>query len=456
VDKALRFLRSRRLAIWLIIVFVAYVAVGTAVPQGEPGSPAVAGWVAGHPTLGALAVALGLSRAYSTPLFLLLSVVLLLNTAVCAWERTRRAWAGYRRDDAGVKRIAERLRDKPTFAMRVSAGRPLETTKVIRSLGLKSTSTDGVTEWRSGAWGAFGSPLFHWSLVGLLLVVGLGQLTRSEGLMGVVVGSAKPDIAASYGVLDNGPLRGEMSGRLVAVPRLERSFSANGVEQGPTPFVELRTASDTLLKGEYVYANHPLRYGATLIHKSADGLAVVVTIGPGGSLGRSEILIDYDETTPSGVQPVTVTLDDSRSVPAADIVFDLPRSRENTVAVAVRYAPVGGLEGADARDAVLVPGDTITLPGDVLVTIEQLTSYARLSIVQDWSVSVIYLLFVLAVVGLTLALFVTPRTLWVMPVSDDSGSSLHVLVRHVRGDSSFAPRVETALRESVESERPQQ
>jgi hypothetical protein len=117
---------------------------------------------------------------------------------------------------------------------------------------------------------------------------------------------------------------------------------------------------------------------------------------------------------------------------------------------------VGGLEGADARDAVLVPGDTITLPGDVLVTIEQLTSYARLSIVQDWSVSVIYLLFVLAVVGLTLALFVTPRTLWVMPVSDDSGSSLHVLVRHVRGDSSFAPRVETALRESVESERPQQ
>jgi cytochrome c biogenesis protein ResB len=173
VDKALRFLRSRRLAIWLIIVFVAYVAVGTAVPQGEPGSPAVAGWVAGHPTLGALAVALGLSRAYSTPLFLLLSVVLLLNTAVCAWERTRRAWAGYRRDDAGVKRIAERLRDKPTFAMRVSAGRPLETTKVIRSLGLKSTSTDGVTEWRSGAWGAFGSPLFHWSLVGLLLVVGL-------------------------------------------------------------------------------------------------------------------------------------------------------------------------------------------------------------------------------------------------------------------------------------------
>lgn len=452
VSRIYGFLRSRRLAVWLIVLFVTYMAIGTIVPQGDVGTSAVAEWVAGHPALAAIAIPLGLHHAYSTPLFLLLTAVLMLSTGACAWERTRRVWLGSRRDAASAKRVQDRLREKPTFVISLARPDSFDVGAALKTLRLRAIPGDRVTEARSGGWGVLGSPIFHWSLVLLFLFVGLGQLTRSEGLIGVVSGGSKPDVAASYGVLTTGPLHGAMSGRLIAVTGIERSFSANGLAQGPTPFIELRDADGALLKADYAYSNHPLRYRSTLIHMNADGLAAVVSVGSSGSMGQSEVLIDYAAGSPTGVQPTMVTFSNTQGVPIADVVFDLPPSAENTVAVAVRYAPVGGLAGPDAHEAVLTPGGSVTLSGDVVLKIDRLTSYARLSVVDDWSVAYIYISFGLALLGLMLALFVSPRTLWVTRVETEAGAALHVLVRHARGDAAFPTRAENAFRASVDSE----
>ncbi|MDP3630877.1 MAG: cytochrome c biogenesis protein ResB, partial [Actinomycetota bacterium] len=377
---------------------------------------------------------------------------LMLSTGACAWERTRRVWLRTRRDVASTKRVADRLRDKPTFVIPVEKLGASDVASAFKSLRMRTTPGDEITEARSGRLGTLGSPIFHWSLVLLFLFVGLGQLTRSEGLMGVVSGSSKPDVEASYGVLTTGPLHGAMSGRLIAVTGIERSFSANGLTQGPTPFIELRDADGTLLKADYAYSNHPLRYRSTFIHMNADGLAAVVSVGSAGSMGQSEVLIDYAAESPTGVQPTMVAFSNAQGVPIADVVFDLPPSAENTVAVAVRYAPVGGLTGPDAREVVLTPGGSVALSGDVVLRIDRLTSYARLSVVDDWSVAYIYISFGLALLGLMLALFVSPRTLWVTRVETESGAALHVLVRHARGDAAFPTRTENAFRASVDSE----
>jgi hypothetical protein len=93
-------------------------------------------------------------------------------------------------------------------------------------------------------------------------------------------------------------------------------------------------------------------------------------------------------------------------------------------------------------------GEQVAIPGGLTLTVVQLTKYARLSVVNDWSVYYIYALFVFAVIGLALAVFAPLRGARVLLVTDDQGARLHVAVRHGRGDPHFPARVEAALRQA--------
>lgn len=57
----------------------------------------------------------------------------------------------------------------------------------------------------AGRIGLIGSPLFHWSLVGLFVAVVLGQATMSTGLIGVPEGRSVAEEADQYGTLEKGP-----------------------------------------------------------------------------------------------------------------------------------------------------------------------------------------------------------------------------------------------------------
>lgn len=425
-----RLLRSRSLAVWTIIAFIAYSALATTVSDGDWGVP------------------------YRSPIFLAIAGLLTLSTAACAWERTRAALKTAPVREVTPAMVA-RLRSRPAIVVpaAVSGDVLAEAEGALRGLRMRVARHGDALEARAGIGGAFGSPVFHWALALLFVFVALGQLTRAEGMMGVVAGYSKPDIPESYGSLQAGPWVSELTGRVIAVPSIESSYTANGVEQGLTPYVEIRSATGDVLAAGHAYANHPIRYRSMLVHMNTDGLGAVVRISGERGEFTDEVLLDYEEDRTAVRPGVLGVVDESDAVIATIMLEPGEGSTPNVPTVRVRAAAgETSPDSAPEIDAVIPEGESIEIPGGLTLTIVTLTKYARLSVVNDWSVSWIYALFALAVIGLVLAVFTPLRAARVLLVADDDAPRLHVAVRHGRGDPHFPGRVEAALREALGAE----
>lgn len=452
--RTVRFLRSRKWAVRLLVVIAVYCAVVTALPQGDPDGAAVAEWAAAYPGIYAVTSALGLHNGFTTPLFLALTVWLTLATAACAWERSVRALAERGRGATVSAATLDRLRNRPRLIVPVPAGLTADEAlgrarSALESLGMRTHAGPRMVAGSGRAYGAVGSPLFHWALVALFVVIALGQLSRAEGLMGVVTGTSVPDVEDSYRTLSRGPLHPEMSGLEIAVTEMDPDYVDGGVRYGPTPRVELRDDGRVLASG-FVRPNAPLRYRTMMIHGVSHGLAVVVEVDDGSQSVTRDVLLDYETASATGVAPEGFVFDGPAGATA--VVFDLPEGAEESSAapaVEVRWGPEGLAELP--QHAELKQGESLDVDG-LRIGIVRLTTYARLSVVDDWSVLWIYALSTLVVIGSAIAVLLPSRAVWVL-LSGDTDMALHVEVRHARGDPLWPARVTDALADALSDVR---
>lgn len=444
----LRLLSSRRAAVWLLIVFVVYAAIASAIPQGAPDTEKVAAWTSAHPVLAPVVETLGLHAAFRHPVFIVLAAWLALATAACALERSR--WALRQRALAGAvsDRALERLRTRQADAFVIPESTSLKEASdrvagALRSLRLKVTCEGSVISGRSSTMGLLGSPLFHWSLAALFVVISVGQLTRAEGLIGIVAGASKVDAPASYGVLDVGPFHGDLTGLTLTVTRMERDLTVRGVSFGPTPYVEVRDG-DRLLKGQYVRSNAPLRVRGLLIHMSGYDRAAVLSVTRDGTSESHEVFLDAEESAPGGARPVEISLGAQgaqkrvivSAAETADPAIEITWDSANTPQAAV----------------VLREGESVDIDG-ARVTSERLTTYARLSVVDDWSVWPIYVLFGLALLGIGAAVLTPARSAVVLIESGDGTLVVYMQARHARADPDWPTVVRRSVSAALEQGR---
>lgn len=88
-------------------------------------------------------------------------------------------------------------------------------------------------------------------------------------------------------------------------------------------------------------------------------------------------------------------------------------------------------------------GETVRIPGGIAIKVEEITTFARLTVVNDWSVSLIYVAFVLAVIGELFALLLPPRV--VVATYRPDSQDLAVWVLRKRVDPAFPSRVARAF-----------
>lgn len=421
VRRVLRALRSRKLAVFLIVLTGAASAIGTA--------PSLRGW-------------------YGHPAFVGLLGVLTASTAACAWERSVQAVRLARDPGVVTESLAVSLRDRPHWAVDES---PLDVDGVARALqsaGLRVRRGPSLVAGWSGRLGLVGSPLFHWSLVALFLVIMLGQATRASGLMGVPVGGSVREVAESYGSLQTGPLFPGHTGLTLSVEQWDAEYVVDGVDRGPVPTVSISDGRDVVAR-QRVYANRPLRVGSLLVHMNDWGLAaqlsvsttatddpqtlpVLVDFVEGDRTRTAVSSVEYTDSS-GGMWPLGVRLEPGRGVAGSP-----------TVDAVITMSASGGDSAEDVPRRV-VPGDTIELPDGAVLTYEGAVPYARLSLVRDWSVWPIYGLLVTATIGLALSLLVPYRAAWVLVRGADDQNRLHVVTRHIRRDPLFAEQVAEVL-----------
>lgn len=443
-----RVLRSRKLALILLIALVSYAGLGT-LTNGAMATTAV----------GRALVRIGLSSPYATPVFIALIALVALSTAACAGERLRRALHVSRAARYVDAAFVDRLRRTPGFAVDGEGDRADElldtAARVLRSNGMKVVHGPRLLTAHSGSSSLWASALFHWSMVLLMLVIGLGRLTRAETLIGVPVGDAAA-IVGEHSLRTAGAwYRGRLDTYQVRVDSLDMAYRLHGIDRGASPVARVFRGGVLATQGR-IYLNHPLRTGSLLVHHADYGFALDVAVADatGARSATQTVLLDFDATD-SGTQHKAFALS---GLPggSARVTLTLPldhvrRGFIGRMPADPRAIVTVSEAGRKAVRATVREGGSLALGGGYRLVLQRVRYYERLRLVDDWSVPFIYALYALVLLSAGLALLQQPRSVAMLVAEGEEGHMVHLLVRCRREDYAFKTRITGALRKTIES-----
>lgn len=456
-----RFLGSARLATWLLIVVGVWSMLGSLVPQGGPLEKAVKAWAASNPLVESAVSAIGLHQAFSSPFFLACVLLLGLCTALCAWQRTKAAIGTGRTLRQAAAANGQSLTEVHDLGIECDPALSGEEVLSLASgtlarLGIKTKRRDEVLAAVSSPWSVWGSPIFHWALLALILTLAGGNLLRAQGLMGVAVGQTKVDAPKSYGVISAGPLYDwSRVQRSIRVDALEPDFVSGGIDRGPTPTVSLLDGAGNVIVKQRVYPNATLKSGSLTIYPVTFGLsttlAMVTTTGV--ETGRGTLFVDFSEEATSGTTPVYhLGMTDKAGNLRYAISATVPLDRRGDLFVqAVPAQPtarvvVSSPDGKPVLIDTIALGEQIALPdAGGSLRLDGVGYYARLQVVDDWSIPLLYAVLFVALAGLTLVVVARQQIVLVTVVEGPENVRLVARVRLWRNSSSSRSEIEAEL-----------
>ena len=439
--------------------------LATFVPQGDASVPEVAAWAVAHPVIEPVVRLLGLHAAFSALLFRIVVVVLAAATTTCAWRRTKIAIVRMHalRTAAGVDAgslTAEHDLEIVCNPVLSEAEVLSKAAGALAHLGIRTRQRGALLHSVSPGWAVWGSPVFHWGLVALMLVLLLSGFLRSEGLMGVAVGDTKPDAPGSYGVLEAGGLR-DWQGvqRSIRVDAFDTDYRTGSIDRGPVPTVSVLDGAGNVVKSQRVYPNNPLQIGSLTIHATEFGFAATLAVLDQGGVerGRAVQLIDISEEASGGtvpVEPLSLTDDEGNQLVVAVTVpmerrdgqLSVPRER-------VARVEVFAADGTPMLDEVVARAGEVVLPTGSTLRLDDLGYYARLSVVDDPAIPFLYVALAVAGIGLTLVVVARQQLVLVTVVGSDDGPVLVANVRLWRNVPTNRAEIERGLVKALQVDK---
>jgi cytochrome c biogenesis protein ResB len=462
--RIVRFLGSAGLATWLLAIVGAWSMVATIIPQGGASDPKIADWAATHPAIEPVVRAIGLHQAFTSLVFTACILALAVSTALCAWQRTKAALGKQRTlrrsERADVQSLGESHDLEITCDPALGESEVLSVaSETLERLGIRTKRRGKTITAISPAWSVWGSPVFHWALLALIVTMLLGNLLRSEGLMGVAVGQTKTDAPGSYGVLHAGPLRDwSRVQRSIRVDAFDPDFRTGGIDRGPTPTLSLLDAAGEVVKTQLVYPNHTLKSGSLTIYPNNYGLSATLTLlnAAGVETGRQVQLVDFSEATTGGtVAADYVSVSDKVGKALLRVSVTVPLDRRGDVWVrGIPKNPTARLvvtspDDKPVLDRVIRPGEELALPGGDTLRLDGIEYYARLSVVDDWTIPLLYVGLVAAMVGLTIAVVARQQIVLATVIEGPDGVKLAATVRLWRNASSSRSEIEGELAQAL-------
>ena len=445
-----RTLRSMRTALILLLVVAVASVFGSLVPQVTTAPGAVADLFVERPLLARFYQGLGLFDVFGSWWFTLVYVLLLISLVSCLIPRTRALARGLRqrpqqlRDLEGMRHFAEAVvpaapQDALDRSLRVLRKRRF---RVARTEPGLAAEKGGAREW--------GSLLFHWSLLLILVGAVYGKGFGFTGLATIVEGETWTETHAAY---DLPPREGRFftedmhAGFRVRLEDFDATYRATGLPKDFVSRVNVSGSGGT----QEIRVNHPLSVEGVKLYQQGYGWAPVVDVRQEGRLLTSGPVVFVTDTPNDQRQPWRGAI-------------KLP-SLEPQVGLELRLFPdpLSGLAGApmlEARDPFvsfdawrgdlrlttaqsvfrldktgLQPwlsdglglGETAELPGGLEITFREMREYTQLLVSRDPGTGIMLGAAVLILLGLVPALYSSRRRVWVRAVpADGRGTRLQV------------------------------
>ncbi|WP_425843040.1 cytochrome c biogenesis protein ResB [Agrococcus sp. TSP3-2-1] len=452
-----RQLTSMRTAIVLLLLLAVAAIPGSLVPQESSDPNGVIQVRADNPELVWFYDAFSLHDVYSSPWFSAIYILLFTSLVGCVVPRLAHHWKAMR---AQPPRTPARLSRLVGFQTVPGDASDLDRAdRVLRRLGYRTARYGESVSAERGYLRETGNLLFHISMLGLLLVIGLGSGFGYDGQRLLVEGRGFANTLSSFDSFSSGQWFDEASLEPFAVVlddlQVEYETENRDAIGAPLDFTALVSVTDE--GGErdaQIKVNEPLNVAGADLYLISNGYAPRISVRD----ASGEVV--YDQYTPFLAQddamtslgviklpdgleeqlglrgffyPTAVPLDTgalasaypdlanpvlSLQAFAGDLGLDrgVPRS-VYALETDEMTQIAGGDSGTDAL--TLAPGQTIDIPGGLgTITFEDVRRYGVIEVHVDHTQAPVFWITVLLFVSLLASLLVPRRRLWVKAVGD--------------------------------------
>ena len=214
-------------------------------------------------------------------------------------------------------------------------------------------------------------------------------------------------------------------------------------------------AAGNVVKTQRVYPNMTLKSGPLTIYPDNFGLAVALSTvdSSGVETGRGILLVDFSAEATTATLPIEhLNLPDSAGNPVYRVEATVPLDIKGLVvskrvpAVPTARLVLSSPDGTRLGTRIVGVGQLIELPGlGSSLRLDSVGYYARLSVVDDWSIPLLYAGLLAAMVGLTATAAVRQQIVLATVIEGPAGVKLAVKVRLWRNASSSRSEIEAKL-----------
>lgn len=425
-----RQLTSMRTALVLLMLLAVAAIPGSIWPQRSVDPVRVSQYLDERPELGPWLDRLGLFEVYTSPWFAAIYLLLMVSLVGCILPRTRQHWQALRSRPPAAPRRLTRLPAHASAEVAADREAVLRAARtVLRRHRYRVRPADGSAPGDVAAEGGYlretGNLLFHVSLLGVVVSMGVGHLWGWRGEVILPEGQTFTSSVARYDTLQPGPWVDPDSLQPFVLTLDAMTVTFESGTDDPAQFgaprefsaeVTTRQTPDAPAQRQRLAVNAPLSFGGVSVFLLGNGYAPVVTVrdGEGRVLysGATPFLPQDDLYTSTGAVKVvsaepdlgfhgaflpTVVIDErgptSRFPALVDPALALgvyegelyPEGRPQSVYTLDVSAmeQVTGDDGA-VRPVLLRPGESAELPGGRgTVTLDSVVRWSGLVMRHD-------------------------------------------------------------------------
>jgi len=451
---AWRTLTSMRAALILLFLLAVAAIPGSTFPQRGTNPVEVSQYIVRNPTWGPVLNRLGMFDVFAAPWFAAIYLLLMASLAGCVIPRTRLHWRAMRAQPPAAPSRLSRLPEHRTLELECSPADVLTAAETVlraqRWRVRREVVESGESTWVAGEKGYLretGNLLFHLALLALLVAVAAGGMFGAKGQVIVREGSAFSNTLTQYDSFSPGRLfkADRLVPFTVRLDQFRATYQEDGMQRGaPREFaadVVYSTGPGTAERKATIGVNEPLAidgtkvflvghgYAPTFVIKDATGKVLlddsVVFLPQDGNFTSDGVLKIPDATPQIGFTGVFLPTAERDPVRGGFSSFPAPLRPEVFLSVwrgdlgldkgtpqSVYRLDTSSMERLGLKN--LKPGQTWTLPDGLgTLTFTGVSEYATFNVASDpgsgWALAAA----VMAIVGLSLSLFVRRRRLWV-------------------------------------------
>ncbi len=414
------FFKSRKLAIALIVLIILFSILGTHIPQkSQLKSEIYNAWEKNNPEQAEIFDFLGFTHLFSSFLFISLTALLFINTLFCTRSMFINALRRYGANQQFKNQVFIGSLEKNIVIKTGKNHKDVhsEIESVFLSNGYKVVKQDNKIYAEKNSIGVFGTPLFHVSILFIILAVVYGSTGRMEGDMRLIEGQTFSEDHGNYLFINEGPFFHENHKKFnISLEKFYADYTdETGTPRGPAGKITILENGQNM-KTDIVYSNHQMNYRGYTFLGNVYGMApLLLLINPDGTVYSGSYITATDQDE-SQRYVAYFNMGNTGLEGGLMVYMTAPLTSRITKSGDVGQSPILFLKIFDnekeINDVTMRLNDTVKI-GDKTLGFYDVKYWSNFYVVKDNSMVFIITGFSLMILSLFISFFMVPKRIWV-------------------------------------------